>query len=247
MSAAKILVVDDDPTILSVVSRYLQKEGYNVSEADCAEAMYSQISKTQPDLIVLDWMLPDGDGLTLAGEQRRLNQEVGIIMLTGKSDPIDKVVGLEMGADDYLVKPVDLRELLARVRSLLRRRLRLPSVSPVNPALEESSSPKEAYFNNWRIDLLKRTIYQSDGQQLLLTGQEFRLLEELVISAPKEVSRDRLLEVLMGKRYDLQTRSIDVIIGKLRKKLGQGSDGHRLILTIRGIGYQFATEVTLKN
>jgi len=123
-TVAKIFVVDDDAAIRLLLSRYLKREGYIVCELDGAQAMREQLEISTPDLILLDWLLPDGDGLTLAGELRRLNPEVGIIMLTGNDSSTDKIVALEVGSDDYIVKPVDLRELLARIRSVLRRRIR---------------------------------------------------------------------------------------------------------------------------
>ena len=236
-----ILIVDDNPTIRLVLSRYLKKEGYIIYEASGAQDMRAKTKKIQPDLILLDWVLPDGDGLTLTGELRRLNQEVGIMMLTGKADDTDKVVALEMGADDYLVKPVNLRELLARIRSVLRRRVSSSLFSEM--ATNALSKPKLAQFSGWHIDFIKRTLSRVPGEETILTSQEFRLLEELIIMAPHVISRARLLEVLLGRHYNAETRSIDVIIGKLRQKIEQQRQKPRIILTVRGMGYQLATEV----
>lgn len=240
---ANILIVDDDRATRIMLTRYLGNEGYAVHEAKGAKEMREQIRERATDLIILDWLLPDGDGLTLAAEQRRINQDIGIIMLTGKNDPVDKVVGLEMGADDYLVKPVDLRELLARVRSVLRRRK--ATVSQAAPQ-NISNKPKEALFYNWRMDLVRRTLTAPNGENVALTGQEFRFLEELIFNAPQVTSRKQLLNVLFGRFYDGQTRSVDVIIGKLRKKLKTTHQDPQIIQTIRGIGYQLAEEVVFK-
>ena len=236
-----ILIVDDNPTIRLLLSEYLKKEGYIIYEASGAQDMRVKTKKFQPDLILMDWTLPDGDGLTLIGELRRLNQEIGIIMLTGKSDDTDKVVALEIGADDYLVKPVNLRELLARIRSVLRRRTRFSFSSEMDN--KSLSKPKVAKFADWHIDFIQRVLTRTSGEEMVLTSQEFRLLEELIIMAPQVISRTRLLEVLLGRHYNAETRSIDVIIGKLRQKIEQQRQKPRIILTVRGMGYQLAAEV----
>jgi len=231
-----ILVVDDDPSLCLILSRYLTEHNFNVVVAHGAQEMSASLNNHRPDLVILDWMLPDGNGLALASELRRTDQDIGIIMLTGKIDPGDRVDGLESGADDYIVKPFEVRELLARVRSVLRRRVESADKSI-------TYAPRMALFDGWKMDLIAHTLHTPNGIEVILTGQEFRILSELINSAPDIVSRDRLRVVLTGTAFDPLSRTVDVLIAKIRQKIEADRTRPRLILTIRGMGYQFGATV----
>lgn len=231
-----ILVVDDDPRILRLVGHYLQREGYSVRMATCAREAREQLSRLPPDLIILDIGLPGEDGFTFAREIRS-QSTIPIIMLTGRSETVDKVVGLELGADDYLTKPFEERELLARIRSLLRR-CRVPRPS-------SSGTSGIARFGGWRLDLTRQELYSPTGENVYLTSHEFRLLEAFVLHPNRVLSRDALMDRIAGRDWNPLDRSIDVLIAKLRKKIESNPAQPTLIKAIRGEGYKLTTPVVI--
>ncbi len=233
-NADSILVIDDDPRILRLIEHYLGREGYSLRTATCATEARQQLSTAPPALIILDIGLPGEDGFTLAREIRA-KSTIPIIMLTGKADTVDKVVGLELGADDYMTKPFEERELLARIRSLLRR-CQIPSPA----ALEDSGI---GHFDGWRLDLTRHELISATGESVYLTSHEFRLLEAFVRCPNRVLSRDLLMDQIAGHDWNPQDRSIDVLIAKLRKKIESDPKQPTLIKSIRGEGYKLTTEV----
>jgi two-component system OmpR family response regulator len=231
-----VLIVDDDPRICRLLERYLEQEGYATDTASSGEEMREKLNGLKVDLVLLDIRLPDEDGFTLVKELRAL-PNLAVIMVTGKSDPLDKVLGLELGADDYVTKPFNERELLARVRSVLRR------ASPDKRRFEVAPSRNVARFSGWRLDLPAQELTSPEGTGVFLTTREFQLLAALVDHGQQVLSRDSILELLSGRDWTPIDRSIDVLIGKLRKKLGDDAHNPELIKTVRGVGYKLASPV----
>jgi len=237
MSAAgKVLVVDDDPRVCRLLSRYLGREGYAVNTTSNGEELHRLVATERPDLVILDLVMPGKDGLTLARELRS-QSDVAIIMLTGKTETVDKVVGLELGADDYVTKPFDERELLARVRSVLRRRATQTSA----PA--SSGEGSVARFNGWELDLTAHRLTSPAGKDVHLTSHEFKLLAALVTRRNRALSRDEMLNLMAGRDWSPYDRSIDVLLAKLRKKIEEDAKNPIIIQTIRGVGYMFTAKV----
>jgi two-component system OmpR family response regulator len=232
---AHILIVDDQKEICDVVQEYLSGEGYRVSAAHDGAEMRRALAQAPADLVILDLMLPGEDGLTLA---RALREEsnVGIIMLTGRGETVDRIIGLEMGADDYLPKPFHLRELLARVKTVLRR---VQTRSTEKPAPARS----RARFSGWRLDLSSRELWSPSGQEVRLTTGEFDLLSAFVSNANQVLSRDRLLDLARNREAGPFDRTIDVQVGRLRRKLEDDPQHPAMIKTVRGSGYIFTPTV----
>jgi len=230
-----ILVVDDDPRLCRLVSRQLTREGHSVRTASGGEEMRRLISEALPDLVILDLMLPGEDGFSLARELRA-QSSVGIVMLTGKTDTVDKIVGLEIGADDYVTKPFDERELLARVRSVLRRVNDDTRAQPADANI--------ACFEGWSLDLNAYELSSPDGDLVHLTSHEFQLLEALVRHGHRVLTRDAILELLSGRDWTPEDRSVDVLVGKLRRKLESDPHAPKLIKTVRGVGYILTATVS---
>ncbi|MGH7056012.1 MAG: response regulator [Stellaceae bacterium] len=232
---AHILIVDDQKEIGDVVQEYLSGEGYRVSTARDGTQMRQVLTQSPADLIILDLMLPGEDGLTLA---RALREEsnVGIIMLTGRGETVDRIIGLEMGADDYLPKPFHLRELLARVKTVLRR---VQTRSGEKPA----SARSQARFAGWHLDLASRELWSPAGQEVQLTTGEFDLLAAFVANANQVLTRDRLLDLARNREAGPFDRTIDVQVGRLRRKLEDDSQHPAMIKTVRGSGYIFTPTV----
>ncbi len=226
-----ILIVEDDPAIGAFVQTALEREGFEVELVKRGEAAIERVEITSPDLILLDLMLPGGlDGLQVCRALRRRSQYIPIIMLTAKDDDVDKVVGLEMGADDYITKPFKIRELLARVRALLR-------------LVQHSKNPaSRAYrFGSLEINVESRTV-RRDGKLLNLTPKEFELLALLASSPRRVFGRETLLEKVWGYDYAGETRTVDVHIQRLRQKIETDPAEPRLLVTVRNIGYKFESE-----
>ncbi|MEI6281650.1 MAG: response regulator [Alphaproteobacteria bacterium] len=233
-AGAKILMVDDDPGIRDVVSDFLGKHGYQVDKAGDAREMDAALARGGVDLIVLDVMLPGEDGLSIC---RRLASADGppLIMLSAMGEDTDRIVGLEMGADDYLPKPCNPRELLARVRAVLRRRQ-----EPVTSRDRPLGAGCE--FAGWRLDLVRRELMNAEGVVVNLSSGEFSLLRAFVERPQRVLTRDQLLELARGRDTDAFDRAIDVQICRLRRKL-EDRPGD-LIRTIRSEGYMFDAKVT---
>jgi two-component system, OmpR family, response regulator len=231
-----ILIVDDEAAVCDLVKTYLGEEGYRVSVAHDGGNMRRLLGQSNVNLVLLDVGLPDADGLALARSLRTKNAEIGIIMLTGRADTIDRIIGLESGADDYVPKPFHLRELLARVKSVSRR------VAQAAVADAPASRP-EARFAGWRLDLAARELYAPGGESVRLTGGEFGLLATLVSHANQILDRDRLLDLTCGRKAGPFDRTVDVQVGRLRRKLNDNPQQPHLIKTVRGGGYMFVAPV----
>lgn len=234
----RLLVVDDDVDIRTLLAEQLGRAGYQVSTASQGSDMRAVLEREHIDLIVLDLNLPGEDGLTLCRNLRARSQ-TPIIMLTARGEAFDRVLGLEMGADDYLAKPFEPRELLVRIRNILRRTEALPvNMAPL--------AIRRARFLGWVFDLERRHLVDPDGRVVMLSGAEFRLLRVFVSHANKTLSREQLAALTSRRDYDGQDRAIDLQISRLRHKFGPagGSDG--LIKTVRNEGYVLATAVTLE-
>lgn len=229
-----VLIVEDDAEIRRLVADLLAREGFVVHEAANAAAMDELFARMKPDLLVLDIMLPGEDGLSICRRIRAANN-IPVLMLTAKGDEIDRVVGLEMGADDYLVKPFGPRELLARVRALLRRASAVMAPS--------SSTMRRFAFDRFVIDLDARQLVDAEGVPLSLTSAEFDLLA-CFISRPRRVlTRDQILVWVHGRAAEPFDRTVDVLISRMRKKFDAASPGSNLISTIRNGGYLFTASV----
>jgi len=233
-AADHIVIVDDQPEICELVYNYLSGEGYRVSTANDGPSMRRIMQQYDVDLVLLDIQLPGDDGLSLARQLRAVS-DIGIIILTGRGETVDRIIGLEMGADDYLPKPFHLRELLARVKSVLRRK---SSRGETNKA-----PPQSASFNGWKLDLTSRELKAPSGEEVRLTTGEFDLLAAFVANANQVLSRDRLLDLARNRASGPFDRTIDVQVGRLRKKLEDDPQNPSLIKTVRGSGYIFTASV----
>ena len=228
-AAPRILVVDDDPGIREVLTDYLGQHGYDAEGAGSAAEMDRAIAARTPDLIVLDVMMPGEDGLSVC--RRMAGRGPPIVMLSAMGEDTDRIIGLELGADDYLSKPCNPRELLARVRAVLRR-----------PREAAASEGPALAFAGWRLDLLRRELSRPDGLVVALSAGEFALLRAFAESPRRVLTRDQLLERARSADADVFDRAIDVSISRLRKNLDDGS-GLDLIQTLRGEGYMFDVKV----
>ncbi len=237
--ARKILVVDDDLRLRQLLDRYLREQGFTVKAVESGEAMDRALARELYDLIVLDLMMPGEDGLSicrrLRGQASDAGNEVAIIMLTAKGDEVDRIVGLELGADDYLPKPFNPRELVARIHAVLRRRSAPPP--PGAPAAAEET----VSFGSVTVNLATRELVR-DGNANILTTGEFALLKVLVEHARKPLSRDKLMELARGREYDVFDRSIDVQVSRLRKLVEDDPAKPRYIQTVWGFGYVFVPD-----
>ncbi len=228
----RILVVDDDQRLRELLSRYLSEQGFSVKTADQATSMDKALARELYDLLVLDLMLPGEDGLSICRRLRAAKNDMPIIMLTAKGDDIDRIVGLEMGADDYLPKPFNPRELVARMHAVLRRRSAAPP--PGAPAAAE----EVVRFGNVELDLATRQLTRN-GQTTQLTTAEFAVLKVLVQHPRDPLSRDKLMELARGREYDVFDRSIDVQLSRLRKLVEDEPGKPRYLQTVWGFGYVF--------
>ncbi len=232
MSASShLLVVDDDPAICELIETYLSQEGYRVSTAGEGEAMRRFLEAEPVDLVILDLVMPGEDGFSLT-RYLRAHSEVGIIILTGKGETVDRIVGLELGADDYLAKPFDLRELLARVRSVLRR-------AGTRARQESSGAGNRVCFAGWQLDLASRQLLSPEGREVALTTGEFELLAVFVNHPNRVLSRDQLLTLTRHREAVPFERSIDVQVGRLRHKIEADPEHPVLIKAVRAAGYIF--------
>lgn len=227
-----ILVVDDDAELRTLLETYLGEQGYAVASAANGEAMRRALAAGEYQLVVLDLMLPGEDGLALCRELRSRSR-IPILMLTARGDELDRIIGLEMGADDYLSKPFHPRELLARIRSILRRVHDRPEELPA----------RALRFAGWTLDIGLRHLVGADGVAVPLSTGEFRLLQALAESANRVLSRDRLTDVLSGREAGPFDRSVDVMISRLRRRLGDDAREPALIKTVRSEGYVLAAAV----
>lgn len=233
-----ILVVEDDPDMREIVCTSLSHDGFRVLEAGDAAEMRSVLAQSDIDLVILDLILPGESGFDLARELRK-NSDIPMIMVTGRGDVIDKVVGLELGADDYITKPFFPRELVARVRTVLRRTRPKLRGMPLNSV---KTSPQTIRFGSWILDLSGQRLMKSTGESVMLTTYEFQVLSVLAQRPGKVLSRDQIMDLVAEREWNPFDRSIDVLIGKVRKKLGDDSRDPRFIRTVRNMGYMFLTQ-----
>jgi DNA-binding response OmpR family regulator len=234
---ARILVVDDEPHIVDVVSAYLVREGHVVSTASDGEAALARARADAPDLIVLDVMLPLRSGFDVLRELRAAGSPAAVILLTARDDVIDRVAGLEIGADDYLTKPFEPRELVARVGAVLRRVSATAPEVPAPPAVGDRVAPRQ--FFDLAIDPAGREVTR-EGDALSLTRVEFDLLAALAERPGVVLSREQLGELVFGEAFDAYDRTMDSHVKNLRRKLGTRQDGGQYVETIRGVGYRAA-------
>ena len=229
----RILVVDDDPELRDLLSSYLGSQGFVVATAGDGVAMREQLPVFAPDLLILDLMLPGEDGLTLCRDLRAASK-LPILMLTARGDDMDRIIGLEMGADDYLPKPFNPRELLARIKSILRR---------ADDHEVAAKPPRALRFAGWTLDLSARNLIDAEGVVISLSAGEFRLLALLAESPNRVLSRDQLMDALAGRDASPFDRTIDVMISRLRRRLNDDARDPELIKTVRSEGYLLAARV----
>lgn len=230
----KILVVDDDMRLRSLLERYLVEQGFQVRSAAHSEQMDRLLERENFHLMVLDLMLPDEDGLSICRRLRQQGNQIPIVMLTAKGDEVDRIIGLEMGADDYLPKPFNPRELLARVKAVLRRKT---SEAPGAP----SQSEQVVSFGPFRLNLATREMYEGD-KPMTLTSGEFAVLKSLLTHPREPLSRDKLMNLARGRDYSALERSIDVQVSRLRRMLEDDPANPRYIQTVWGLGYVFVPD-----
>ena len=235
-----ILVVDDDHGIRTGVVDYLRKNGLRASAAADGRDMLAQLETTAVDLIVLDIMMPGEDGLALCRNLRASkHRAVPIVLLTARDDETDRIVGLEMGADDYVVKPFSPRELLARIKSVIRRTRMLP------PNLRVTETGGHIEFGRWRLDTTALHLLNEEGTIIALSGAEFRLLRVFLDHPQRVLSRDQLLNLTQGRDAELFDRSIDLLVSRLRQRLLDDAKDQAYIKTVRSEGYVFCMPVTV--
>jgi two-component system OmpR family response regulator len=231
----RILVVDDDEDIRSLLEDYLRKNGFEAQAVADGKGMWEALAARPFSLVVLDLMLPGEDGLSLC-RQLRAKSPMPVLMLTARGEAVDRIVGLEMGADDYLPKPFDPRELQARIRSILRRARSLPA--------ETGLEAPEAYrFSGWKLDTRERNLYAPDGAVVALSGAEYRLLLLFLQNPNAVLSRDQLSNFTFGRDADPMDRTIDMQVSRLRERLGDQAREAEIIKTVRGKGYVLAARV----
>jgi len=231
----KIVIVDDDARIRDLLRRFLSQEGFDVLLAEESRALARIMQRESVDLLVLDWMLPGEDGLAICRRLRAEGQKVPIIMLTAKGEDVDRITGLELGADDYLAKPFNPRELLARIHAVLRRR-------PVQEAPGAPSSEQEVItFGDFVFDLGARAL-KKNGQDIALTTGEFAMLKVLARHPRQPLSRDKLAQLARGREFEPFDRSLDVQVSRLRKLIEADPASPKFIQTVWGVGYVFVPE-----
>jgi len=230
----KILVVDDDMRLRSLLERYLVEQGFAVRSAANSEQMDRLLARENFHLLVLDLMLPGEDGLSICRRLRQQKNNIPIVMLTAKGDEVDRIIGLELGADDYMPKPFNPRELLARIKAILRRRIK---EAPGAPSLEENYIS----FGEYQLNLATREMLKNDAS-IPLTSGEFAVLKALVTHPREPLSRDKLMNLARGRDYSALERSIDVQVSRLRRMLEKDPAKPRYLQTVWGVGYVFVPD-----
>jgi two-component system phosphate regulon response regulator OmpR len=245
----RLLVVDDDPSVRALLREYLEGHGYDVAEAATGAQMREEVERERPEAVLLDIRLPGEDGLVLARWLRE-HHELGIIMVTASGDVVDRVVGLELGADDYIAKPFDLRELLARIKSVLRRLQARPAAGAQADEVRAqapapiTTSPRRQRFGRCELDLDSHRMFEIGGAEVAITAMEYDLLATFLANPNRVLSRDQLLLKTRHREWEPFDRSIDIRIGRLRRKIEPDPDGEpRCIRTVRNAGYMFVPNV----
>jgi two-component system phosphate regulon response regulator OmpR len=233
--SAGVLIVDDDPDVRGMIAEYLSGHGYEIAQAGSGDEMRRELARRVPDVVLLDLNLGGEDGLSLARWLRE-HHDVGIIMVTAASDVVDRIVGLEVGADDYVAKPFDPRELRARLKSVLRR----VRGGPDRPARAgEGAGGRRARVGRFVLDVEGRRLLDTNGEEVVLTSMEFDLLRVFTEHPNRVLSRDQLLTMTRNREWEPFDRSIDIRIARLRRKIEADPDVPRLIKTVRNAGYMF--------
>lgn len=242
MKKATILTIEDDHNLQVVIESFLEEQGYEVLTGSSGTELLEKIQATHVDAILLDLGLPDSDGLNLMS-RIRAHTQAPVIVVSGKSDPTDKILGLEMGADDYIGKPFQMRELYARIKAVLRR-AHQDTHSIVRPVLGRQDATRLS-FGEWIMDRATFSVVDRQGRSADLTASEFKLLEILLNGAGRVLNRDQLFELSRGQDYHSYDRAVDIQIARLRKKLGDDPKTPQMIKTVRGVGYMFCQPVTI--
>jgi DNA-binding response OmpR family regulator len=234
MSSGKVLVVDDDPEVRGMMVDYLTSHGYEIAQASSGESMRAALVHSVPEVVLLDLNLPGEDGLTLARYLRE-HHDVGIIMVTAAGDVVDRIVGLEVGADDYIAKPFDPRELRARLKSVMRR-----VQSRTAPAVQDTNgASRQVAIGRCKLDLTTHSLHDGDGREIPLTHMEFDLLRVFAEHPNQVLSRDQLLTLTRNREWEPFDRSIDIRIARVRRKVEADPENPQVIRTVRGAGYMF--------
>lgn len=239
---ARLIAVDDEPELREMLTEYLARHGFDVRGAAGGHELDEMLAERPADLLLLDVNMPGEDGLSIA-RRLRMTSTVPIMMLTSASDVIDRVVGLEIGADDYVTKPFDLRELLARIRSVLRR-AKLEPATRANPVAESDGAPasgRHVRFGSVRLDLDQRCLIRADGETSVLTAMEFDLLQAFAQHPDRVLNRDQLLDFAHNRGWEPFDRSIDIRVARIRRKIEIDPAKPEVIKTIRGVGYLFVS------
>ncbi len=231
MKKGTVLTIDDDDNLQTVIEHYLEGEGYKVLKAVDVQTALEKLEAVTYDTILLDLNLPDGEGLTLI-PQMKAKSDAAIIVVSGKSDTTEKIVCLEMGADDYMTKPFEMRELAARIKAVARRR-----DDGGKDNAEEKPQSDTLNLDRWVLDRAQYQLFDKDGGSINLTTGEFKLLEALVMAPNRALSREQLFDLTRDGEYDVYDRAIDIQVGRIRKKIGD--EGGEVIKTIRGVGYMY--------
>lgn len=232
---SRIMVVDDEPEICEMLADYLGHAGFEIRTAEDGAVMRRALEEWPADLVILDINMPGEDGLSLA-RYLRAQTDVGIVMLTAAGEVVDRIVGLEMGADDYIAKPVDLRELLARIRAVLRRRTAVPATRSEAPATQRVP------FGACQLDLDAHRLFDASGEEVPITSMEFDLLKAFAEHPNRVLSRDQLLDLAHNRDWEPFDRSIDIRIARLRRKIESDPSKPQVIKTVRGAGYVFVPD-----
>jgi len=240
LNKATILTIEDDPNLQTVIQMFLEDQGYTVLTGHNGKDLLEKIQAIHVDVILLDLMLPDADGLNLIAQTRKFTR-APIIVVSGKDHPTDKILGLELGADDYLGKPFEMRELYARIKAVLRR----SAPEGVESRAGDKKEAAKLAFGDWTLDRSSFNVFDKNKKSAELTTAEFKLLEVLLNASGKALSRDQLYELGRGQDYQSYDRGVDIHIARLRKKLGDDPKSPQLIKTVRGVGYMFCSDVTV--
>ncbi len=235
MERGLVLTVDDDANLQTVIEHYLEAENYGVVKAGSVKDAIEAVGKETFHVILLDLGLPDGEGLSLISRFKH-ETDAAIIVVSGKDDTTEKIICLEMGADDYLTKPFEMRELSARIKAVMRR-MESAEASAPEANEEENAASDRVELEHWVLDRGQYQLFDKNGKSLELTTGEFQLLEALVLSAKRALSREQLFEKTRDGEYDVYDRAIDIQIARIRKKIGD--DDNSVIKTIRGVGYMY--------
>ncbi len=239
-----IFILEDSSTLLDIMEGSFSGDGYTVFTASSLLEFRNKLPNTNPDIFLIDLVLPDGDGLSLIADIRK-QSDVPVIIISGKNDMVDKVVGLEMGADDYVGKPLQIKEVLARVKAHIRRYQSLKAGSAGESNTVRKTDGKRIQFGTWVLDREKFQAFDNTGHSAGLTAKEFRLLETLVLGAGRVFSREQLLDIARDGDYNTTDRAVDVQILRIRKKMKQNPDDPEVIESVRGIGYTLTQDTEI--